>query len=195
MGKKLLRMQVKQSLQELTQEQFQQSSNQIMNRLLREPSIREGSTIAVTISNNREVDTIELIKNLWKAGKNVAVPKCHPKDRSMDFYKIENFDQLETVYMDLREPKTDCTELVQPDHIDCMIVPGIVFNKKGFRIGYGGGYYDRYLVGFKGSMISLAFDLQVVETVPFEPHDQPVDLILTEIQRIDCVRNRKEFPS
>ncbi|RHW38505.1 5-formyltetrahydrofolate cyclo-ligase [Lysinibacillus yapensis] len=193
--KKMLRTQIAQSLQELTIEQFQQSSRKIMDRLLGEPSIIEGNTIAITISNKREVDTIELIKQLWKLNKTVVVPKCHPKDRTMDFYKIENFDQLETVYMDLKEPKTDCTVLVSPDEIDCMVVPGIVFDKKGYRIGYGGGYYDRYLVRFNGKLISLAFSIQVVESVPVEPHDQPVDLILTETDRIECTLNRKELRS
>lgn len=169
---------------------YQQSSLTIKDKLLKEPSIIEGDTIAITISNNREVDTTGIIESLWKQGKRVVVPKCNSINRTMQFYKIENFNQLEIVYMDLREPIPQITELVSAEQIDCMIVPGIVFDKSGYRIGYGGGYYDRYLEKFKGNVISLAFHNQLVDMVPRDPHDLPVNLIVTEQNRIDCIQNR-----
>ncbi len=193
MDKKLLRNQVRHSLQEMDDEHFKLSSRHIKENLLREPSILKGKTIAITIANKREVDTQEIIETLWKFEKKVVVPKCNAVDRTMNFYEIENFNQLENVYMDLQEPKTECTQLVSSDDIDCIIVPGIVFDKKGYRIGYGGGYYDRYLSQYKGMLISLAFDIQVQESVPAESFDIPVDLIITETERIDCAHNRKEF--
>lgn len=192
MDKKLLRNEVKHSLQEIDAEQFKLSSLHIKKNLMREPSIIKGKTIAITISNKREVDTKEIIETLWKLKKKVVVPKCKPGDRTMNFYEIENFNQLENVYMDLQEPKPECTVLVPPENIDCIIVPGIVFDRSGYRIGYGGGYYDRYLNGFKGMLISLAFDIQVKESVPTESFDIPVDVIITESARIDCAKNRKE---
>ncbi|MCP1145229.1 5-formyltetrahydrofolate cyclo-ligase [Lysinibacillus endophyticus] len=170
---------------------YMRSSLVIREKLLKEPSIIEGNTIAITISNNREVDTIGIIESLWKADKNVVVPKCNSKNRTMQFYKIENFNQLEIVYMDLREPIPDLTELVSAEQINCMIVPGIVFDKSGYRIGYGGGYYDRYLERFEGQLISLAFHFQVVESVPKDSHDIPVNVIITDQDRIDCNIYRK----
>lgn len=173
-------------------EQFKVSSLHIKENLFKEPSFMEGKTIAITISNKQEVDTKEIIESLWNHKKKVVVPKCNSADRSMNFYEINNFNQLENVYMDLLEPKPGCTHLVSPDHIDCIIVPGIVFDKKGYRIGYGGGYYDRYLTQFKGMLISLAFNIQIRNSVPVEEFDIPVDLILTETDRIDCMKNRRE---
>lgn len=174
-------------------EQFKVSSLHIKEHLFKEPSFMEGKTIAITISNKQEVDTKEIIESLWNHKKKVVVPKCNSVDRSMNFYEINNFNQLENVYMDLLEPNPKCTHLVSPDHIDCIIVPGIVFDKKGYRIGYGGGYYDRYLTQFKGMLISLAFNIQIRNSVPVEEFDIPVDLILTETDRIDCMKNRREF--
>ncbi|HWK23986.1 MAG TPA: 5-formyltetrahydrofolate cyclo-ligase [Ureibacillus sp.] len=192
MDKKFIRNQVRQSLQKIDSEQYKLSSLLIKERLLREPSILKGNTIAITISNKREVDTKEIIESLWGLKKKVVVPKCEPVDRSMNFYEIENFHQLENVYMDLQEPKPESSQLVKASQIDCIIVPGIVFDNKGYRVGYGGGYYDRYLTQFNGIMISLAFDIQLVMDVPKENYDIPVDLILTETKRIDCAKNREE---
>lgn len=193
MNKKLLRNQVRHSLQEMDSEQFKLSSLHIKRKLFKEPSVLEGKTIAITISNKQEVDTKEIIESLWILKKKVVVPKCNPVDRSMNFYEIENFNQLENVYMDLLEPNPECTKLVPSENIDCIIVPGIVFDIKGYRIGYGGGYYDRYLSQFKGILISLAFNIQIRKNVPVEDFDIPVDLILTETDRIDCMKNRRGF--
>lgn len=191
LDKKQLRNQIRKALNDLSDDRFRQSSMYMKEQLLKEPSIIEGNTIAITISRKREVHTKEIIESLWNMNKKVVVPKCHPVNLTMDFYTIENFQQLEIVYMDLLEPILQCTELVTAEEIDCIIVPGIVFDYNGYRIGYGGGYYDRYLTKFKGQLISLAFNIQIVDEVPVETFDIPVDLIITETSRIDCVANRK----
>jgi 5-formyltetrahydrofolate cyclo-ligase len=196
LDKKELRKMVRHSLNGMSNQLYIQSSFNIKQQLLlNEPSIVEGNTIAITIANKPEVDTKEIIESLWSKDIRVVVPKCDPKKRSMNFYAIHNFQQLETVYMDLQEPIPEITELVAAEEIDCIIVPGIVFDINGYRIGYGGGYYDRYLKDFEGSLISLAFDTQIVDSIPFESHDLPVDIIITETKRIDCAKNRKECSS
>lgn len=193
MDKKEIRKHVKDSLKKMTTVEYQVLSNIIGMKLLKETSIIEGKTIAITISNFPEVETKKIIENLWELGKKVVVPKCNPVDHSMAFYAINNFNQLETVYMDLQEPIPEKTELVNSKEIDVMIVPGIVFDKKGNRIGYGGGYYDRYLEKYDGILISLAFDIQLVDAVPTDLYDLPVQLLITENNRFDCSKNRGEF--
>ncbi|WP_107841704.1 5-formyltetrahydrofolate cyclo-ligase [Metasolibacillus meyeri] len=190
MDKKTIRQAVRAQLEAISYADYRTRSHAIGKQLMQQPSIQEGKTIAVTISSKPEVDTIAIIEALWQQGKTVAVPKCHPKTREMTFYAIEGFYQLETVYMDLREPMPAMTELVERETIDTIIVPGIVFDKKGYRIGYGGGYYDRYLPDFRGTLLALAFSEQLAEQVPFESHDIPVHIILTETGYIDCVANR-----
>ncbi|WP_370511980.1 5-formyltetrahydrofolate cyclo-ligase [Lysinibacillus sp. BW-2-10] len=191
MDKKELRNDIRVALSRMSDELYKQSSLLIKKRLLNEPIIIEGNSIAITISTEREVDTIGIIESLWALDKNVLVPKCIAKTRAMEFYKIDNFDQLETVYMNLREPVLELTERFPAEQIDCIIVPGIVFDYSGYRIGYGGGYYDRYLEHFQGNLVSLAFDIQIVNSVPYEAHDQPVNYIITETNRIDCTTKRK----
>ena len=106
----------------------------------------------------------------------------------MDFRILTSFDELETVYIDLLEPIVEQTESIGKEQIDLLIVPGVVFSNDGYRIGFGGGYYDRYMTDYKGATISLAFHSQVNHEVPIEAHDIPVQKIITERDFIDCQR-------
>lgn len=187
MEKKQLRSDVRASLQQIGYSEYKERSMAIGRLLFQEPSIIEGKTIAVTMSNRPEVDTTMIIEELWRQGKRVCVPKCTPKTREMAFYEIDGFFQTERSYMDILEPIEEMTELVSKDEIDVIIVPGIVFDPKGYRIGYGGGYYDRFIPGFNGELISIAFEEQVIEQVPYECHDIPVHSIVTDKKRIRCL--------
>ncbi|MGE7807914.1 5-formyltetrahydrofolate cyclo-ligase [Lysinibacillus capsici] len=191
MDKTTLRNTVRQALATMTDEDYHRQSLAVLNKVLQEPYIIEANTIGMTISNKPEVDTILIIEALWKLGKKVAVPKCHPKTREMSFYAIESFAQLETVYMHLREPIPAKSEFVDANEMDIIVVPGVVFDPYGYRIGYGGGYYDRYVLNYnKGKLMSLLFDEQIIDCVPTEAHDCPVDIIVTPTKRIDCVAQR-----
>ena len=191
MDKKLIRNDMRQRLKWMDEEIYFQRSRLILQRLLQEPSIIKGKTIAVTISGFPEVETREIIKALWGRKKIVAVPKCEPKTREMNFYAITNFEQLETVYLNIEEPKVIETTYISKEEIDVMIVPGVVFNEIGYRVGFGGGYYDRYLPAFSGEKLSIAFDEQIADGVPTEAHDIPVNIILTDKRRIHCAANRE----
>ncbi|MGK7377770.1 5-formyltetrahydrofolate cyclo-ligase [Planococcus sp. 1R117A] len=180
MDKSIQRKYVLDEMNKMDYEEHQENSRIIAGRLMEDPAFIQAKTIGVTVSAFPEVDTHELIRECWKAGKQVAVPKCLRKSRQMDFHVITDFGQLEVVYMHLKEPKVEETQYVKPEEIDLLIVPGVVFSKSGYRIGFGGGYYDRYLVDYGGTTRSLAFDLQLAESVPVEPHDIPVDAIYTE---------------
>lgn len=193
MDKKELRKQVRLELQNISDIQYRNWSSNIMERLLLEETIQKSKTIAITISRKTEVDTTPIIEALWKKGKRVVVPKCYPQDHTMEFYVINDFAQLETVYMDLKEPIPTKSTKVSSSEIDVMIVPGVVFDLEGYRIGYGGGYYDRYLEYYLGEKISIAFELQLVDNVTKEPYDIPVNVIITENRRIDCKNRREGF--
>ena len=187
----MIRNDMRQQLKRMDEETYFHRSRLILQRLLQEPSIIEGKTIAVTISGFPEVETRELIKALWGLKKNVAVPKCEPKTREMDFYAITSFEQLETVYLTIAEPKVIETTYTPKEEIDVIIVPGVVFNERGYRVGFGGGYYDRYLSAFSGEKLSVAFDEQIADVIPTEAHDIPVNIILTDKRRIHCAANRE----
>lgn len=191
MDKTTLRNKVKEALSTMSDNTYHSQSLAIVKKVLQEPYIIEANTIGVTISNKPEVDTFLLIEELWRLGKKVAVPKCHPKTREMSFYAIDSFAQLETVYMHLREPIPERCEFVDANEMDVILVPGVVFDRYGYRIGYGGGYYDRYVLNYKkGKLLSMLFDEQIIDRVPTEEHDCPVDIIVTPSKRIDCLGQR-----
>ncbi|WP_313893907.1 5-formyltetrahydrofolate cyclo-ligase [Psychrobacillus sp.] len=192
MTKKVQRDEKKHALASLDKSLYHSYSHQIASNFLMEEDVKRASVIGLTISSFPEVDTEGIIKSLWEMGKTVVVPKCSPKDRTMTFYKIESFDQLETVYMHLLEPNASLTSAVQMSDIDLLVVPGIVYSTTGYRIGYGGGYYDRFLADYGGQTVSLAFDLQISNEVQPESFDLPVHKIITNTQIIDCSLNRKE---
>lgn len=160
--------------------EHREKSEAIIKFLMKDEAFQQAEVVGLTLSAFPEVDTHRLIEECWKAGKKTVVPKCEPLSRAMDFRIIENFGQLETVYMKLLEPIIEKTEQVGPDQIDLLIVPGVVFSHDGYRIGFGGGYYDRYLTKYTGPTRSLAFASQLRETVPVESHDIPVHRIYTE---------------
>jgi len=102
---------------------------------------------------------------------------------------IKNFDELEPGYYNILTPKQEFIRYIDPSEIDLVIVPGAVFDREGYRVGYGGGYYDKFLsskIRKDISKIAIAFDLQIVDKVPREEHDISVDYIITEKEIIKC---------
>ncbi|MDN3438073.1 5-formyltetrahydrofolate cyclo-ligase [Planococcus sp. APC 3900] len=172
-------------LNQMTEKEYRRKSEAIISQLLEDPAFLAAETIGMTISAYPEVDTLDLMEKCWAAGKKVAAPKCHPATRGMDFRIIDSLDQLEVVYMKLQEPIVSATVYIKPEEIDLLIVPGVVFSKEGYRIGFGGGYYDRFLAFYKGETRSLAFDCQIADAIPVEVHDMPVQGIYTESGLID----------
>lgn len=185
MDKKEIRAMVRKELASIPQTEFEQACEQIAERLFQTEEWERAYSIAITIANEREVHTKHIIEKAWKEGKKVAVPKCRPSDRSMVFRMITDFNQLESVYCGLLEPKTDATEAA--GDFDMMIVPGVAFDLDGYRIGYGGGYYDRYLQGFEGPTISLLLAEQLISAIPRDEYDIPVNILILPngVYRID----------
>lgn len=136
--------------------------------------------IGITISKSPEISTKEIIMEAWKQGKKIAVPKCNPVDKSMEFYIINNFDQTELSFYGVLEPIPEICEMINPNKMDLLIVPGLAFNINNYRIGFGGGYYDRFLLRYHGPTVALAYDWQTDLGFYEEIHDMKVDLIITE---------------
>ncbi|MFY4776338.1 5-formyltetrahydrofolate cyclo-ligase [Metabacillus sp. RGM 3146] len=186
MDKKTYRSRMREKLQQMDDFKYRDLSAAIQMKLEGLQDWKRASTVALTISSEREVDTNPLILNAWQQGKRVAVPKCIPSSKGMVFRILTSYDELETVYFGLKEPIPSKTELISQDHIDLAIIPGLVYDRRGFRIGYGGGYFDRWLKNYKGASLSLAFSQQVVPQLPEESFDIPVQQIVTEDEVIKC---------
>ncbi|WP_374724591.1 5-formyltetrahydrofolate cyclo-ligase [Calidifontibacillus erzurumensis] len=186
MNKTEIRKRILSKLKALPHPTYVEWSNQIAVKLYNLETWKSSDTIAITISRGKEVDTKSIIEKAWQEGKRIVVPKCKPETKEMTFRILESFDQLEVVYYGLEEPKESITKAVSTDEIDAVIVPGVVFNLDGYRIGYGGGYYDRFLTNYNGCTIALAFEMQLVSQIPVEDHDIPVQTIITNERVLLC---------
>ena len=171
-----LRKQVLQEMKALPREQKQAIDQALTEGLLQHPFYQEANTIATYLSFPHEFQTQELIEQALKDGKKVLIPKTYPKGR-MDFV-VYDPQQLVKTSFGLLEPQGDL-EVVDASQIDLIHVPGLAFTTEGYRIGYGGGYYDRYLEHFSGHTLSTVYHYQVQDFIP-ENHDIPVEEVLID---------------
>lgn len=178
-AKKNLRKSIKAKLSELSLLQYEDQSFEVAQQLFQNDEWIEASTVAITVSKAPEVDTFQIIRKGWETGKRMVVPKCEPKSRNLDFRELKRFSELESVYYGLFEPVVSETNSVSPDEIDLVVVPGLAVSKNGYRLGFGGGYYDRFLKNYQGKTVSLAFKDQILSEIPVESHDIPVGKIIT----------------
>jgi 5-formyltetrahydrofolate cyclo-ligase len=177
--KKQLRKAMQLRLRQLNAQTHQNWSNQIRKLLFQHPKWRNAKTVGVTISYGKEIDTRVIIEQAWAEGKRVVVPKCDHDSKQMTFYMILSYNQLEEGYKGILEPIEAVTTAVKAEKIDLLLVPGLVFDMNGYRIGYGGGFYDRYMEHYNGFSLSLAFTCQVLREIPIDTFDQPVQGIIT----------------
>ncbi|MEQ6375902.1 5-formyltetrahydrofolate cyclo-ligase [Bacillaceae bacterium S4-13-56] len=174
-SKKELRNEMINYLKEIPKNEREARSQNIHRLITNHSFWKNNHWIGLTISQEHEVDTYSLIQSGWEDGKRICVPKCDPKQKKLTFYEITSFDQLEVVFYGLHEPIPMETRVVTKSQLEGIIVPGLLFDKKGFRIGYGGGYFDRYLVDFQGETISVFFEEQLFNgDLPHEEHDVPI---------------------
>lgn len=161
---------------DLSDKEYQNKSNLIINKLKKEAVFQQAKTIGIYISFNNEVNTLELIEELLKY-KVVCVPKTHKE--YMDFHIIKSFKDLTKGNFGILEP--DNKNIIPKNQIDLMIVPLVAYDKNNNRIGYGGGYYDRYLQECDAYTVGLAFSCQLVDEINNEPTDISLKQIINEL--------------
>ena len=171
-----LRKQVLQEMKSLPQEQKQAIDQALTEQLLQHPFYQEAKVIATYLSFPHEFQTQELIEQALRDCKKVLIPKTYSKGR-MDFV-IYDPQQLVKTSFGLLEPQGDLG-VVDASQIDLIHVPGLAFTMEGYRIGYGGGYYDRYLKHFPGHTLSTVYPCQIRDFSP-ENHDIPVQEVLID---------------
>lgn len=156
-----------------------EKSRRIAAHILKSVAYQNTERIFTFVNMGSEVETEEIIRQAWQDGKTVAVPKTE-KHREMRFYEISSFAELEEGRFGVREPKGGVVCI--PKEGDLLLVPGLLFDEKNNRLGYGGGYYDTYFAKHKeGKKIGLAFAAQLsAEELPAEETDVPLDAVVTE---------------
>ena len=154
-------------------------STRIRDRLWLVPEFLAATCVFTYVSaKDNEVDTRMVIDRLLAEGREVACPAVVPGGQ-MVWRKIASLDDLAPGRYGIPEPGVSCP-IVTPDRATVVLVPGIVFSRNGHRIGYGGGYFDRFLAAFAGTSIGLAYDFQLVDAVPATAHDVPMNMVITE---------------
>jgi 5-formyltetrahydrofolate cyclo-ligase len=165
----------------MTPEEIVAKSGLIIRRLTELRDLREASTLMVFLSFGSEVLTDDLLRWGWEAGKRMVIPLCRPEDRSLTPCLLGSFGELEIGHYGIREPRAENIRPVPREEIDAIIVPAVAFDLRGYRVGYGGGYYDRFLPEVPRAVrIGAAFSCQIVPEIPADPHDVRIDRIVTE---------------
>lgn len=172
--KSKLRKQVLHEMRALSQEKKQAMDQALTERFLNYPVYHEAKVVATYLSFPHEFQTQGLIDQVLKDGKKVLIPKTYPKGR-MEFV-VYDPQQLKKTSFGLLEPQGDL-KVVDASQIDLIHVPGLAFTREGYRIGYGGGYYDRYLENFAGQTMSTIYPCQI-QTFNPDSHDIPVQEVL-----------------
>lgn len=160
----------------------------IMLQVINSPEYANAHVVFCYVSFGEEIDTRAIISQAWKDGKTVAAPRCTGK-RNMEWHRITSFEELELSRFGVEEPLADSKTLVIPEEMQNAIalVPGLEFDSSGYRLGYGGGFYDTFLQTFLGTPIGLCRDeFFNNEEVIREPHDLPAQLVMTQSRTIYC---------
>ena len=152
----------------------------MQSRLLALPEYAGADTLFTYVSKPIEVDTLALITAALANRKEVAVPLCVPGTYDMEFYYITSTADLEKGSFGVLEPVPARCRRVPPEKTGLCIVPGLSFDAQGYRLGYGKGYYDRFLAGFKGVTVGICYAGCVQWNLPHGYYDKPVDVLITE---------------
>ena len=180
--KAALRRQVRLTLEGLSPEAVRRGDDALFAAFSALPQAEAASTLfAFWGILGREPDTGHLIRALTARGKRVGLPRMLP-GRQMEVRLYEPDRPLVPASFGILEPPADAPLLARPD-IDLALVPAVCYDRRGFRLGFGGGYYDRWLSGFSGFTVGLCRDCVLQDRVPTEDHDCRVDLLLTETRR------------
>jgi len=184
--KEKIRKEIKEKRRKHSKEEQRKKSKEIKERLFGLSEFKDAETILFYISYDGEVYTHDMIKEALN-DKRVVVPISNKEKQTLSLSVLDSWDDLEISSYGILEPKKDKIRKVSIEDINLIVVPGTAFDKYGNRIGHGKGYYDKLLQhSNKALHIGLAFECQIVEKIPTDIHDEPVDMIITEDRIIKC---------
>jgi 5-formyltetrahydrofolate cyclo-ligase len=175
MDKKALRAQIRALKRAMTEEQIVTKSARLGELFAQSELYKNAKTIYGYLPYNQEVRTVAMLEQAIADGKKVAVPKCYGD--TMKFIYMDDLSKVESGYAGIPEPVAD--DPVADDKTALVLMPGMAFTKNGDRMGYGGGFYDKFLAAEPDHpTLALCYDFQMVESLPTEEYDIPVDCVL-----------------
>jgi 5-formyltetrahydrofolate cyclo-ligase len=175
--KKTLRKEIVEKRKSLTEEQIKELSLKAVKNLKSLPEFKKAKTIMLYFPVRGEVDLTELIGELVKDNSKILLLPKVTADGEMVAVEVKDLEILKKGKYGIPEPIGG--RIFKPEKVDFVAVPGVAFDKRGYRLGMGKGFYDRFLPRVKGTKVGIAYDFQIVDEVPVEEHDIPLDKIVT----------------
>lgn len=176
--KRALRVKLKALERSLPADCREQSGRAIMSALLSMDACRKAECVCCFVGTGCEIDTRPLLRDALSNGKRLCVPRCAGRG-VMDMRLVRSLDELAPGMMGIPEPSADA-EIVEPSAIGFLIVPCLACDRRGNRLGRGGGYYDRFLSEYKGASVTLCREAMLQDDIPMERYDKAVPLVLSE---------------
>ena len=175
MNKQELRASVRAKKRAMTEEEIREKSEEMTRQFLVTEAYRNARAVYGYLPYNQEVRTVPLLEQALRDGKRVAVPKCY--DDEMRFIWLDDLTAVEKGYAGIPEPVADGP--IADDETALVLMPGLAFDREGHRIGYGGGFYDKFLAREENHpTVALCYDFQFFDHLETEEFDIPVDLVL-----------------
>ena len=176
--KRVLRNKLKALEKTLSADYRQSSERSVIASLLSMESYRDAQSVCCFVGTAYEIDTRPLLLDALSNGKRLCVPRCAGRG-VMDMRRVRSLDELTPGMMGILEPSADA-EIVAASDIDFLIVPCLACDRRGNRLGRGGGYYDRFLSEYKGACVMICREALLQDSIPMEPFDKTVPLVLSE---------------
>ena len=181
--KQQIRLEISDKRKALDTQWVETASKRIVENLQTLEAFQSARTVALYMAMSGEVDLDAPILKCRELGKRSCIPAFNTETKVYEMAEITPETEFITGHYGIMEPLSPA--LFPMEQVDLAIVPGVAFDRTGNRLGRGGGYYDRLLDGFSGTTAAVAFDFQIVPSIPVEPHDKPVDTLVTEIKIIN----------
>lgn len=174
-----LRAQYKQLRSDMSDEERSRRDERICNTVISLASYRFADTVLMYAPTAKEIDVTPIAKHALASGKRIAYPLCNVEEHTMVFKAVTSTDQLINGSYSIPEPPEDAETLTDLSSSICL-VPGLVFDREGYRVGYGKGYYDRFLSTYKQTKLGIVYADFILDTVPRGKYDRRVDILITE---------------
>ncbi len=185
-SKQQIRREIETQRKALDAQWLETASARVVETLLSMDVFQSAETVALYMAIAGEVNLDSLFQRCRELGKRTCIPVFNTKEKLYEMAEITLETECFTGHYGIREPLSPA--LFPMDNIDLVVVPGVAFDRKGNRLGRGGGYYDRLLEGFSGASSAVAFDFQVLPAIPLEQHDKPVDVLVTETEIMNVLQ-------
>ena len=179
MTKKELRQKYRNFRDSFGEEFIQKASMTACENIANTEEFIDADTVLLYYPINNEISPLPLFELCLKMGKTVAFPICKTENSTLIFRQIKTLDDLSLSTFNLFEPNENCEEINCSKNTLCL-VPALLFSRKGHRLGYGKGFYDRFLADFEGISVGFSYSLAILDEIPKENHDIPLNMIITE---------------